>query len=62
MSTPTTHKIDPIVEFYKKHMCPLCIYVASCNRELYPVDDEQTETTTLKCEHYRRYNNELENE
>lgn len=62
MSTAITHKTDTIVESYKKNMCSLCMYVASCNRGLYPVYDEQTEITTLKCEYYGRYNNELENE
>jgi len=62
MSTATIIRTESIVESYKKNMCSLCMYVASCNRGLYPVHDEQTKTTTLKCEHYGRYNNELENE
>lgn len=45
-------------DHYKAELCANCLYTRGCKRGLYPVYDEQTKTTTLKCEYYGRYNDE----
>lgn len=43
-----------IEEDYKKIICTNCVYVSVCSRGLYPQYNEETKTTTLKCENFVR--------
>lgn len=51
-------KTKDIVEAYRQNMCTLCLEGKPCNKPLIPSTDSQSKLTTLRCDNYRRYENE----